>query len=386
MVAGAQVGTRESRISLAGGSDRAGNAGILAFPRDIRVFMSSTKDELELREPRSIDSTTVDALDTALAAACGVPKASVLHAIDPKRIVSFEAGGPAVWSVAVATGAGPSPHHLYVTYGLSGSIDPRRHEQNLEHELSIRVPATGASPPLWPTLLLRHLGRYMLSARRELRVGDVMPLHGSISRAALAPEHRSTQPDSALQGLLVGADPQLRGVATYKGTIEVRRIYGIDEAERRMIERWSVAGFGGQVVTRDPTLTTDLYRSSWADDAAIKAAMEEGAEREGSATAALALHGVSWERSRAAWTIRLPGGDSARHLAAVLRGRLPHGRHLLVHDLESRPQSEIALVPSEELYVNLEGKVLVIGMPTTSMYLTMLARGEPGYEWVFRED
>lgn len=348
--------------------------------------MPSSKDEIDIRDARSVDSATVDALDTALAAACSVPKATVLHAVDPRRVVSFEAGGPAVWSVAVAAGAGPSPHYLYVTYGLSGSIDPRRHEQKVEHELSIRVPRTSAEPPLWPTLLLRHLGRYMLSARRELRIGDVMPLFDSISRAALAPEHKATQPASRLQSLLIGSDPQLPGVATYKGNIEVRRIYGIDEAERRSIERWSVAGFGGQVVTRDPTLTTDLDRPSWADDAALQAAMEEGASREGSATAALALHGVSWERSRAAWTIRLPGGESARHLAAVLQGRLPHGRHLLVHDLEAKSQSEVALVPSEELYVNLEGNVLVIGMPTTSMYLTMLARGEPGYEWVFRED
>lgn len=348
--------------------------------------MPSTNDKIAPGDARSIDPTTVDALDTALAAACGVPKASVLHAIDPRRAVSFEAGGPAVWSVAVATGAGPSPHHLYVTYGLSGSIDPRRHEQKLEHELSIRIPRTGAEPPLWPTLLLRHLGRYMLSARRELRVGDVMPLFDSISRAALAPEHRSTQPASRLQSLLVGSDPQLPGVATYKGTIEVRRIYGIDEEERRMIERWSVAGFGGQIVARDPTLTTDLDRPSWADDEAIEEAIDEGAEREGSATAAMALSGVRWERNRQTWTVHLPGGDSARHLAAVLDGRLSHGRHLLVHDLESKPQSEVALVPSEELYVRLEGKVLVIGMPAESAYLTFLKAGQPRYEWQFSDE
>jgi suppressor of fused protein SUFU len=345
----------------------------------------TTNDEFELRDPRSVDSATVDALDTALAAACGVSKASVLHAIDPRRILSFEAGGPAVWSVAVATGAGPSPYHLYVTYGLSGSIDPRRHEQKLEHELSIRIPVTSDSPPLWPTLLLRHLGRYTLNARRELRVGEVIPLFDAVSRAALAPEHKSTQPDSRLQSLLIGSDPQLRGVATYKGTIEVRRVYGIDEAERRLIERWSVAGFGGQVVTRDPTLTTDLERPSWTDQAAIVSAIEEGSAREGSATTAMAVPGVRWERSRDAWTIRLPGGGAARHLAAVLAGRLPHGRHLLVHDLEPRPQTQVALVPAEDLSVHEERGVLVLGMPAESFYLKMLARGEPGYEWIFRD-
>ena len=347
--------------------------------------MTTTKDEFELRDPRSVDSAAVEALDTALAAACGVPKARVLHAIDPRRILSFEAGGPAVWSVAVATGAAPLPFHLYVTYGLSGSVDPRRHEQGLEHELSIRIPATSPEPPLWPTLLLRHLGRYVLTSRRPLRVGEVMPLFAPLSRAALAPELRAGQPDSRLTGFLVGGDSQLRSVTTYKGPIEIRRIYGIDEAERLLIERWSVAGFGGQIAGRDPTLTTDLDRPSWADDAAIVSAIDDGAEREGSSTTAMALPGVRWERSRDAWTIRLPGGDAACHLAAVLAGRLPHGRHLLVHDLEPTPQTQVALVPAEELSVHEERGVLVLGMPSDSFYLKMLASGEKGYEWVFRD-
>ncbi len=349
-------------------------------------MVATTKQEFELTDPRSVDSSAVDALDTALAAACGAQKASVLHAIDPRRILSFEAGGPAVWSVAIATGSAPTPYHLYVTYGLSGSIDPRRHEQGLEHELSIRIPATSEGPPMWPTLLLRHLGRYVLTARRELRVGEVMPLFAPLSRAALQPEHHAAQPDSRLQAILVGGDSQLRGVATHKGPIEVRRIYGIDEAERRLIERWSVAGFGGQIAGRDPTLTTDLDRPSWADQAAIVSAIDEGAEREGSATTAMALPGVRWERSRDAWTIRLPGGDAARHLAAVLEGRLPHGRHLLVHDVEPKPQTQVALVPAEALSIHEERGVLVLGMPADSFYLTMLARGEKSYEWVFSDE
>lgn len=347
--------------------------------------MPSTKDEFELRDPRAVDSAAVDALDTALAQACGVPKESLLHAIDPRRILSFEAGGPAVWSVAVATSRAPSPHHLYVTYGLSGSVDPRRHAQGREHELSIRIPVTEGSPPLWPTLLLRHLGRYVLSSGRELRIGEVMPLFAPLSRAALPPEHREAQPDSRLMSFLVGSDPQLRSIPTHKGPIEVRRIYGIDAQEQRLIERWSVAGFGGQLVGRDPTLTTDLDRPSFADDAAVVAAIDDGATREGSATAAMAIQGVRWERNRDAWKVRLPGGDAARHLAAVLRGRLPHGRHLLVHDLEPTPGTQVALVPAEELSVHEEDDVLVIGMPATSVYLKMLVAGEPGYEWVFND-
>src|SRR5687768_4453835 len=113
------------------------------------------------REP---DDAGVEALDEALNR---VGQGELLHLMDPRRINAFSSGGPATWSVAFVP---VGEDHFFVTYGNSDRIDPAR--AGVGFELSIRVPAAKAG--LWPGLLLRQLVRYMLTSRRELRVGDFM--------------------------------------------------------------------------------------------------------------------------------------------------------------------------------------------------------------------
>lgn len=172
----------------------------------------SHKDKLELRgEPRNVNGKAVECLDEALARAAGAPVDQILHGIDPRRILSFENGGPPVWSVALCPSSSSPSGFLFVTYGLSKMIDP---STPFEHEMSIRVASNDKEPPSWPMFLLRHLARYQITGGRDLGVGDPMTFAEPITRAAMAPEHQHNQPDSSLRAIGVMTDPILGAVGT----------------------------------------------------------------------------------------------------------------------------------------------------------------------------
>jgi hypothetical protein len=88
-------------------------------------------------EVREVHDDAVAELDEALEA---VGTGVVNHFIDPRRIQTFAAGGPSVWSVAtVATEGGA----LYLTYGFSGAVDPARSQCDFE----LHAPRRGERAP-----------------------------------------------------------------------------------------------------------------------------------------------------------------------------------------------------------------------------------------------
>ena len=324
--------------------------------------MATFRDELELKgDPRRVDDAGVERLDRALAAAAGVPVERVLHAIDPRRVLAFQAGGPPVWSVAVAPCADGG--FLFLTYGLSRAVEP---DARFEHELSLRAPAApNGQPPQWPTFLLRQLCRYQITSGRELRVGDPMSFGKSITRAAMAPQHEASMPDSPLTTVAVVADPAIEGA---------RRVVGLRPEEHALAELWSTAGLMAELAKRDPTLETDIRRGSWADDAELRAAVEAGAKREGSQTGAMVIAGLRWrEQGAEGVVLRLPGGATMKRLVALIDGRLGFGRNLLLHDFEPAPHSEVGLVPSESDFVRTHGgRMLELGLAPGSPTLKAL--------------
>jgi hypothetical protein len=62
-------------------------------------------------EPRTVRDDVLTAMDDALGA-LAAPGTEVLHAIDPRRILAFEEGGPAVWSVGVVEVPGERSYRL----------------------------------------------------------------------------------------------------------------------------------------------------------------------------------------------------------------------------------------------------------------------------------
>lgn len=320
--------------------------------------MTFFTDEIEMTsDPRRVDDAAVSQLDEALAAAAGAPVNQLLHALDSRRILRFEHGGPPVWSVALCPcGDGT---FLFLTYGLSRFLDP---DAQFDHEMSIRVAADpGGQPPAWPTFLLRQLARYQITSGRELRIGDPMSFGESITRAAMAPEHKASMPDSSMHAIGVAADPRMQGV---------RRVYGLFAEEQALAERWSIGGMLDEIARRDPTLTTALDRASWATEPEMRQAVGAGAKRDGSTTGAIVVPGLRWERSSHGVTVHLPGGPVIRRIAALVHGRIGFGRTLLLHDFEPRPHSEVGLQPSDQESVRTHGdQMLEIGLTADSQLL-----------------
>lgn len=206
---------------------------------------------------RNIQSDAVTALDDALAQVAN--NRNVMHAMDPRRILAFASGGPAAWSVAHVPL--PGEQYLLVTYGLSRMIDAAPSQANIGYELSLRMKG---HDPMWATLLLRQCARYIMTSGKDLEVGHVIPFDGPITRAALAPEHRDSMPTTPLEAVCLVADPDLRSVATARGPIEVRRLYGVHPCElQAMAPERSAIPFAARTAPRDPTFTTILDRPPW---------------------------------------------------------------------------------------------------------------------------
>lgn len=324
--------------------------------------------------PREVDMQQVENLDAALAAAAGIPAERILHAIDPRRLLSFADGGPPVWSVAAARlGCGDV---LFVTYGLSRFIDP---DALFDFELSFRLGGlTAGEPlPLWPSFLLRHLARYQLGSRRELALGDPMHFGDPITRAAMAPEHAASMPDTAMHDIGIAPDPELPSV---------RRVYGLLPDEQRLAELWSTASLLEVIARRDPHLTTRLARRSWVSDNVVRAAAAAGTARDGSATGACVFGGVRWaDLPGGGYEIRVPAGEAER-LARLMDARLGFGRSLLIHDHDVLPHSEVALVPAADDYVRSHaGRTLELGVSSDSRdRLLWMARSAGPSELVLR--
>lgn len=315
-------------------------------------------------DTRSPDDAGVTAVDTALAK---VGTGELLHLMDPRRINAFSSGGPPTWSVAFVP---VGDDQLFVTYGFSDRIDPAR--EGCGFELSVRVPAKQAG--MWPGLFLRGLARYMITSRRELKVGDYMPFPAPLTRMALAPADAAAAPDTRLDAAFFVRDPLLPSVRTPRGEIEIRRAVGIDAAERELMEPWSVAGLARVFAKHSPTLVTDIARPSLARDAAFAAAMRDGSKAEGSQFGFVPVRGVHWEPKGRGFVARFPGGSEARRIEQMMRARLDHGRNLLVHDLDPAQQLAVAFQLGEQVMFAPHDDVLVVTVPPRHPLLSLFAQ------------
>lgn len=113
---------------------------------------------------------------------------------------------------------------------------------------------------------------------------------------------------------------------------DVRRVVGLHPDELALGEAWSGAGLLTEVARWLPRLDTDVTRMSLTADPAFVAAMEAGAQREGSATGCINVVGFGWRRRARGFAIDVPGGAALRRVARLLRSRLERGRELVIQD------------------------------------------------------
>jgi hypothetical protein len=325
-------------------------------------------------EVREVHDDAVAAFDEALE---GVGDGGVNHFMDPRRIQTFAAGGPSVWSVATAPTEGGT---FYLTYGWSGAIDPARGE--CAFELSMVVPG---EPAMWPALLLRALCRYMLGSGRTLEVGQSMPFPKAITRFFAPPHEASSYPDTGMTAALFADDPALPMIYTPRGLVRVQRVVGLYPDELDLMHLWSPAGFTSALAARDALLRTEITRASLTGDAAFVAAIEHGSENEGSQVPYVAVPGVRWEDDDAGLRVRFPGGEYARRIHRMIAARLAFGRHLVVHDTDPEHPDAVVLEPGPELAFRNDDATLIVTLPAEHSLLDTFAKAgdEPALSWNF---
>ncbi len=321
------------------------------------------------RAMRTVNDGAVAALDAALGSA--MPGAQVLHGIDPRRILTFAAGGPPVWSVAVVS---QGEWHQFLTYGLSRAVDP---SSPFGFELSLRV--RDASPsPMWPMMLLRMIARYHLASGREIRPGEFIDAGGPISQMPVAPAERGAMPTTRMTTVMILPGAQL---ATPAGPIEVRNLFGLDPDERDLLESCRAARFIETLAQAVPGFVVALDGPSLATNAAFRAAIEAHAANEGSDCKALCIPGLSWAESEAGYTVSIPAAGAGR-LRRRLASRLPFGEGLLVHAEGGGRGAEIVFVPGSGPFVSAEERMTIV-IPPDAPILAFLKDGEP-VTWSFR--
>ncbi len=330
---------------------------------------------LEPDKVRSVHDDAVQAFDATLAK---VGNGEVNHFIDPRRLQTFEGGGPPVWSVAtVPTDEGV----LYLTYGFSEAIDPDR--VGVKFEMSVLVPG---EPAMWPGLLVRMFCRYMLGSRRPLEVGQSMPFPDAITRFFAPPGERSSYPDTAMNAVFFADDPLLPSIETPRGSVTVTRAVGLYEGERSMMDLWTPEGFLGCLRERNPGLVTSIDRDPYTDDASFVSAIEAGSQEDGSQVSFVAVPGVQWgQEEDNTLVVGFPGGEHAARILRMVRARLPFGRHLLVHDIDPEKPDAVAFEPGPGLGFSNDGNTLIISIPADhELFATFEQVGDaPGINWRF---
>lgn len=335
--------------------------------------MTTVTFELKPGQAREIHDDAIEALDAALTK---LTTGQLMHALDPKRILKFEHGGPPVWSVAMC----PIGHHeLHVTYGLSSLIDPER--TGTGYELSLRIPTYPGSGLSWAPFFLRMLARYVVTSKRELKTGEYFPFFKPISRVAFAPADRMSVPHTEMDSVAFTADPDLPFVETPRGRLEVRRVVGLFPDERERMEPWTAQGVLELFAARNKELATDIARGSYTRDPAFIAACEAGSARDGSRYGYVAVEGIGWEQQGQEYVVRFPGGHDAQRILRTVKARLGHGQHLLIHDVDPDQQRAVVLTPGKGLQVKQKGNDLVIQLPLDFPLFSQL--GEEPFEATF---
>lgn len=218
--------------------------------------------------------------------------------------------------------AEPRPHWHFVTYGFSELYDKEGHDAAVSgygFELTLRVAADGDAPPPWAIGFLQNLGRYVFSTGATFEIGHYMNLNGPIVAGS----------SSAIRAILFVADAVLPArIDTPHGVVRFLQIVGITLDELEAIKRWDARAFASLLWDEEPGLLTDVHRQSILSKHEIARRVETGIANAGSSTAVLFASGAAWEERGQAEVLVTLGAKEGHDLAAILPGRIPHGREL----------------------------------------------------------
>lgn len=199
----------------------------------------------------------------------------------------------------------PSWH--YVSFGFSDMYgdgttsarwDPSPHTPSgFGFELTMRLlrdPERDATPPMWPTVVMNNLARYIHSSSSELGAGHNIPntLDQYVKDKSKGPVN-----------VMLLDDPLLGPIQTRFGSIKFLQMVGYTKDEHAIPIQWTSVGLR-QLMKLDPRVTahyiTDPARtvSILDSDPVFLKAVEEGSARDGGSMAALTA-AITWKAASA---------------------------------------------------------------------------------------
>jgi hypothetical protein len=232
----------------------------------------------------------------------------------------------------------PAHWHL-VTYGFSElyakeSDDPDVSGWGFELTMRLPRPEGEAQPATYAVNFLFNLGRYVRRSRNPLGPGHAMDLNGPICLGA----------ETALRAAAFTTDPQLGQIRTPNGAVRFIQVVGVTLDEYHACGDWQASAVLEILSESEPLLITDLARRCVFEDPAAVARLQQGIDRDGSASACDFVSVVDWsidERTNSAAATL--GAKGVQGLLRKLRSRLLHRREFSLIGREKA----VSLVPVE---------------------------------------
>ncbi|MBL1077685.1 suppressor of fused domain protein [Nocardia sp. 2] len=295
------------------------------------------------------------AIDTALARLYG--DAEPYHW---GTMISFALGGPdPLDGVSAYERTEPVPHWHYVSYGMSElyskeSENPDESGWGFEFTFRLARDPEEQTPPVWAASMLQNLARYVFNSGNWFEAGHHINTNGPIA---------ADREDCTIRALAFLTDPELGAIETPHGRVEFLQIAGLTFDEYEAARQWRTEQLLEVLGPRIPLYVTDIHRESLLADPAVAAAVHAGVERDGSSAGLLYVPNVEWERTGDHTILRL-GALQAPAIADTLRGRLPHGKPLV---LEGEDRL-LRFVPAAEFHSTLvEDHALELGIPAAAI-------------------
>ncbi len=266
-------------------------------------------------------------------------------------LIKYMLGGPdPIDGISVYTNDDPVPHWHYVTYGFSElyekeSDDPEESGYGFELTLRLARKPGEEEPPVFVANFLQNLARYVFDSGNVFEAGEHIDFNGPIAAGT----------DTAITAGCFAADPELGEIDTPNGHLRFVQVVGITADELDAIKTWNTNGVLGLLARVHPKWVIDTARRSILEDAALADEVRAKAASEGSSTGALYSSSLEIEPAGDGAHIRI-GALEMRSIAAVLPGRLPHGRDLSISGRSSmlvfHPGEASGLaVEDEDVYV-----------------------------------
>ncbi len=267
-----------------------------------------------------------EAIDTALQSLYGDQQPHHYGTILPWGL----GGNDPLRGISVYERQTPFPHWHFITYGLTELYEKESDDANLSgygFELTFRLKkGSETAPPTWALSLLQNIARYVFQTGNAFKVGHYLNCNGPIALTE----------KTKLGALLFTDDPELGNIDSPHGAARFIQMTGITEDEEDAIKCWNSEGVSRLLNQQLALLQTDLARPSILEKPETRQYIERMATAEGSSSSFLYYHESSAKlKNNNRFLYFQIGAYKVLALKAVLAGRLPFGKTLLVQGSET---------------------------------------------------